>query len=96
MFLNLLVEGNIKFGVFLNECGYLDEKFDYIKFDVKVYVIDFYCYKFEGLLDKYGYFKLNGFLVNKCDYNLYVEVLGYLISCLIMKFGIEKDGKLFG
>ena len=35
MSLNSLVEGNIKPGAFLNERGYLDEKFDYTKLDVK-------------------------------------------------------------
>ncbi|MBJ3791090.1 peptidase, partial [Bacillus sp. OA1] len=96
MSLNSLVEGNIKPGVFLNEHGYLDEKFDYTKLGVKVYATDSYRHKFEGSLDKYGYFKLNGLPVNKRDYNLYVEVPGHLTSRLTTKLGTEKDGKLLG
>ncbi|EEL79802.1 Peptidase Vpr; Serine peptidase; MEROPS family S08A [Bacillus cereus AH1271] len=96
MSLNSLVEGNIKPGAFLNERGYLDEKFDYTKLGVKVYATDSYRHKFEGSLDKYGYFKLNGLPVNKRDYNLYVEVPGHLTSRLTTKLGTEKDGKLLG
>ena len=90
MSLNSLVEGNIKPGAFLNERGYLDEKFDYTKLGVKVYATDSYRHKFEGSLDKYGYFKLNGLPVNKRDYNLYVEVPGHLTSRLTTKLGTEK------
>lgn len=92
--LNSLVEGNIKPGAFLNERGYLDEKFDYTKLGVKVYATDSYRHKFEGSLDKYGYFKLNGLPVNKRDYNLYVEVPGHLTSRLTTKLGTVKDGDL--
>ena len=96
MSLNSLVEGNIKPGAFLNEREYLDEKFDYTKLGVKVYATDSYHHKFEGSLDKYRYFKLNGLPVNKRDYNLYVEVPGHLTSRLTTKLGTEKDGKLLG
>ncbi|KMN43444.1 hypothetical protein VK90_18545 [Bacillus sp. LK2] len=85
---NSLVEGNITPEAFVNERGYLDEKFDYTKLGAKVYATDAYRHKYESKLDKYGFFSINRLPVNTRDYNFYVEVPGHLTSRLTTKLGL--------
>ncbi|MFJ7935686.1 S8 family serine peptidase [Sporosarcina sp. NPDC096371] len=92
-----MVDGSIKPEAFLGENGTPDyNAHNFIKIGAKVYAKTADGKKYNGEIDKYGFFVINGVPVSKDDVEIYVEAPGHLTSKLATQIGRTIDGELSG
>ena len=92
-----MIDGSIKPEAFLGGNGFPNyDKYDLTKIGAKVYAKTSNGKRYDGEIDKYGFFVINDVPVSKDDVNIYVEALGHLTNKLTTKIGRNIDGEIKG